>query len=146
MSEQTLNESNRFGTFLNANLKQVFGYFEQIYESVQKMTQTNCRICCQLTTKTTWKCNTDSCRPVSQFWSVTLNCMRDSKPQRYVQQPKGNATKQAFTNSLFKILCKYTQGMLSNRKICFNVLRKQYYNDVLCILSKINESVHKNYL
>ena len=37
-SEQTLNESKRFGTFLNASIKQVFGYFEQIYESVQKMT------------------------------------------------------------------------------------------------------------
>ena len=36
--EQTLNESKRFGTFLNASIKQVFGYFEQIYESVQKMT------------------------------------------------------------------------------------------------------------
>ena len=62
--------------------------------------------------------------------------MRDSKPQRYVQQLKGlkghetrqmeiNTTKQSFTNSLFIILCKYTQGMLSNRKICFNVLSKQ---------------------
>ena len=38
LSEQTLNESKRFGTFLNASIKQVFGYFEQIYESVQKMT------------------------------------------------------------------------------------------------------------
>ena len=35
--EQTLNESKRFGTFLNASIKQVFGCFEQIYESVQKM-------------------------------------------------------------------------------------------------------------
>ena len=38
LSEQTLNKSKRFGTFLNASIKQVFGYFEQIYESVQKMT------------------------------------------------------------------------------------------------------------
>ena len=87
--------------------------------------------------------------------------MRDSKPQCYVQQlerlkgtrnatngdkHRNEATKQTFTNSLFKILCKYTQGMLSNRKICFNVLSKQYYNDVLFVLSEINESVHKNYL
>ena len=49
------------------------------------------------------------------------------------------ATKQTFANNLFKISCKYTQGKLSNRKICFNVLSKQYYNNVLCILSKINE-------
>ena len=87
--------------------------------------------------------------------------MRDSKPQRYVQQLKtlkvtrkarngdkhiNEASNQIFANNLFKLLCKYTQGMLSNRKICFNVLSKQYYNDVLCILSKINESVNKNYL
>ena len=88
-SEQTLNESKRFGTFLNASIKQVFGYFEQIYESVQKMTQTNSRICCQLTTKPTWKCNTESFGSLSKLWSVTLKCMRDSKPQRYVQQLKG---------------------------------------------------------
>ena len=96
-----------------------------------------------------------------QLWSVTLKCMRDSKPQRYVQQLKtlkgtrnarnGNkhineASKQTFANNLFKISFKYTQGKPFNLKICFNILSKQYYNDVLCILSKINESVNKNYL
>ena len=36
--------------------------------------------------KTALKCNSDSFGPVSQLWSVTLKCMRDSKPQRCVQQ------------------------------------------------------------
>ena len=82
--------------------------------------------------------------------------MRDSKPQRCVQQHKSlkmtrNATnrdihinetsKQTFANNLFKMSSKYTQDMLSNRKICFNVFNRRTYDDVLCNLSKYNETV-----
>ena len=38
------------------------------------------------TIKTALKCNAKSFGPVSQLWSVTHKCMRDSKPQRCVQQ------------------------------------------------------------
>ena len=87
--------------------------------------------------------------------------MRDCKPQHCVQQLKrlkmtrnatnsdkhiNEASKQNLANTLIKISCKYTQGTFSNGKICFNVLSKQYYNDDLYSLSKINESDHKNYL
>ena len=62
--------------------------------------------------------------------------MRDSKPRRFVQQHKSlkvtrnatnrdkhinEASKQIFANNHFKLSCKYTQGMLSNWKICFDV-------------------------
>ena len=82
--------------------------------------------------------------------------MRDSKPQRCVQQHKslkltrnaGNsvkhineASKQTFANNLFKILYKYTQGMLSNWKICFNVINIRTFDELLCNLGKINETV-----
>ena len=50
------------------------------------MTCTNFPIWRQQTTKTTSKCNTDSFGPVCQLWFVTLKCMRDSKPQRCIQQ------------------------------------------------------------
>ena len=58
--------------------------------------------------------------------------MRDSKPQRCVQQHESlkvtrNATnrekhinetlKQAFATNLFKISCKYTQGMCGGRAL-----------------------------
>ena len=57
--------------------------------------------------------------------------MRDSRPQRCVQQHKSlkvtqnatnrgkhihEASKQSFANNLFKISLKYTQGMFSNWK------------------------------
>ena len=38
--------------------------------------------------KTISKNNTDLFKPVCQLWTVILNCMRDSKPQRDVQQHK----------------------------------------------------------
>ena len=81
--------------------------------------------------------------------------MRDSMPQRCVQQHKSlkvtrNATsqnkhinealKQVSANNPFKISCKYTQGMLFNQKICFNVFNIRTYDEFLCNLSKINES------
>ena len=80
--------------------------------------------------------------------------MRDSKLQRCVQQhkslkvirnatnrdkPINEASKQTFANSLFKMSCKYTQGMLSNYKICFNAINIPNYVDFLRKLSKINE-------
>ena len=38
------------------------------------------------TTKSALKCNADLFGLISQLWSATLNCMRDSKPQCRVQQ------------------------------------------------------------
>ena len=38
------------------------------------------------TIKSALKCNADSFGPISQAWSATLKCMRDSKPKRCVQQ------------------------------------------------------------
>ena len=63
-----------------------------------------------------------------QLWSVSHKCMRDSKPQRCVQQHYSKndtnetkpdkhineTSKQIFANNLFKISCNYTLGMFSN--------------------------------
>ena len=49
--------------------------------------------------------------------------------------------KQILANNLFKISCNYTEGMLSIWKICFNVLNIRKYNELVCNLSKINETV-----
>ena len=74
--------------------------------------------------------------------------MRDSKPQRCVHEHKSlkvtrNATtrdkhineawKETFANILFKISCKYMQGVYSNWKICFNVFSLRTYIKVLYI-------------
>ena len=82
--------------------------------------------------------------------------MRDSKPHRCFQQHKSikttrnatkqdkhinEASKQTFPNNLFQMSCKYTQGMLSDWKICFNVINVRTYDEFLCILGKINETV-----
>ena len=71
--------------------------------------------------------------------------MRDSEPQSCNQQHKQlkvtqNATnrdkhineesEQVFADNLFKISCKYTQDMLFNWKICFNVFNIQTYDDL----------------
>ena len=79
--------------------------------------------------------------------------MRDSKPQRCVQQHIllnvarnaenqdkhiNEATKQTIANNLFKISCKYTQGMFSIWKICFNVINVRTYGEFLYNLSKTN--------
>ena len=76
--------------------------------------------------------------------------MRDSKPQRCVQQHKSfkvarnaknpnkhinEASKQAFANNLFKISCKYTQGILLNWEIGCNVINIRTYDELLCNLS-----------
>ena len=62
--------------------------FSKINEIVMRMIDTKFPIWCQPTTKTTWKCKTDSFGPVCQLWSVTSKNMRDSKPQRCVEQHK----------------------------------------------------------
>ena len=82
--------------------------------------------------------------------------MRDSKPQRCVQQHKSlkvtrnatnrdkhinEASKQTFANNLIKMSCKYTQGMLSNWKICLNIINIRTYDEILCNLSKLSETV-----
>ena len=84
--------------------------------------------------------------------------MRDSKPQRCVQQHKSlkvtqNATngdkhineafKQIFANNFFKLSRKHTQGMLSNPKICFNALKIQNYDQTFCNLRKIDQTLQK---
>ena len=78
--------------------------------------------------------------------------MRDSESQRSVQHHKSlkvprnatnrnkhinEASKQTFANNLFKISCKYTQGMLSNCKICFNIINKRIDDENLCKFMKI---------
>ena len=82
--------------------------------------------------------------------------MCDSKPQRCVQQHKSlkvtqnatnrdkhinEASKRSFANNLFKITRKYTQGMFSNRKICFNVFNIRTYDKLLCNLKNYVETV-----
>ena len=54
---------------------------------------------------------------------------------------KNEASKQTFATNLSKLSCKYTQGMLSNWKICFNVVNTRIYDNLLIILGKINETV-----
>ena len=82
--------------------------------------------------------------------------MRDSKPQRCVQQHKSlkvtqkatnrdkhinEASKRSFANNPFKISRKYTQGMFSNGKICFNVFNIRTYDKLLCNLKNYVETV-----
>ena len=67
--------------------------------------------------------------------------MRDSKSQHTslkVTQSALNrnkhmneACKQSFANNSFKISRKYTQGMISNCKICFNVFNIRHYDEFL---------------
>ena len=84
--------------------------------------------------------------------------MGDNQPKRFAQQHRwlkvtrnatngdkhvNEASKQIFASNLFTISRKYTHSMLSDRKICFNALNIQNYDDFLCDLSKINESVQR---
>ena len=128
----------------------------KINETLLQTTCINFPLWCQQITKTISKCNKDSFGPVCQLWSVNYNFMRDSKPQCCFQQHKSlkvtriptnrnkhknEASKETFATNLFKISCKYTQGMLSNWKICFNVINIRTYDKRLCNLSKNNETV-----
>ena len=87
--------------------------------------------------------------------------MRDSKPQRCVQQHKwlkltrnltnrnkhiNEASKQTFANNIFKMSCKYMQSMLSNLKICFNVINLRIYDKKLCNLGKKKQNFNVNNL
>ena len=82
--------------------------------------------------------------------------MRDSEPQRCVQQHKSlkvtrnatnrdkrinEASKQTFANNLFKKSFKCIQGMLFNWKICLNLINIRTYDQSFCNLSKINKTV-----
>ena len=106
--------------------------------------------------KQTSKCNTDWFGRFCQLWSVTLNCKRDSKPRRCVQQHKSlklkrnaknrnkhinEASKQTFANILFKILCTNMQNMLSDWKICLKIINISTYDKSLSNLRKISENV-----
>ena len=46
-------------------------------------------------------------------------------------------SKHVFADNFFKISCKYTQDMLSNWKICFNVFNIRTYGEFLCNLAKL---------
>ena len=50
------------------------------------------------------------------------------------------ATKQIFASNLFKLSRKYTQGMLSNPRICFNALKIRNYHQFFCLLSEIDQN------
>ena len=93
---------------------------------------------------------------VCQLRCVTLKCMCDSKQLRCFEQHKSlkvtqiatnrdkhinEASKQIFANNLFKVSSKYTQGMLSNWKIRFNVMNIRTYDENLCNLGKIRELI-----
>ena len=77
--------------------------------------------------------------------------MRDSKPQHKSLKVTRNATnrdkhineasKQIFADNLLKVSCKYRQGMLSNCRFCFNVFNIRIYDELLCNLSNIIETV-----
>ena len=78
--------------------------------------------------------------------------MRVSKPQHCVQQHNSSkekeiatngdqhineASKQTFANNLFQISHKYTQGVLSIFKICFNALKIRNYEDFFVFRAKL---------
>ena len=46
-------------------------------------------------------------------------------------------TEQVFADNLFKLSWKYTQDMLFNWKICFNVFNIRTYGELLCNLAKL---------
>ena len=76
--------------------------------------------------------------------NVAFNSTKTLKIPRNIKNRDkhiNEASKQTFANNLFKVSCKHTQGMLSNSKICFNVINIRTYDETLCILSKINETV-----
>ena len=91
-------------------------------------------------------CNADSFGPVCQLWSINHKRMHDSKPQYNSLKVTGNAknrdkhvneaSKQTFANNITKISCKHTHDMLSNLKICFNVINIKTYDELLWNLSK----------
>ena len=79
--------------------------------------------------------------------------MRDSKPQRCVQQHKllkvtrnatngdkhiNEASKQTLANNLFKISFQTRQSVFSNRSIYFNAFNIRNYDEIVCILIQID--------
>ena len=147
-----------FIVFNKRNYDKLLCNFRSYKEIVSKATCTNLLIWCQQTTKTTLNCNADSFGPVCQLWSLTLKCMRDSKPQRSVQQHKSRkvtrnatnrhkhineASNQILTNNLYKISCEYTQGMFFNAKICFNAFNIRTYDEYLYNLRNYKETVQR---
>ena len=82
--------------------------------------------------------------------------MGESKPQSCFEQHNSlkvtqnatnrdkhinEASKQIFAINVFKVPCKYTHGMLSNSKICFNVSNLRAYDEFLCNLCKTIDTV-----
>ena len=63
--------------------------------------------------------------------------VRSDKKCNNSRKHKNEASKQTFANNLFQISRKYTQGMLSNPKICFNALKIQNYEDFFVFRAKL---------
>ena len=63
--------------------------------------------------------------------------MKCTKSQKHINE----ASKQSFANIVFKISCKYMQNMLSNWKICLNIINISTYDEKLSNLSKTSASV-----
>ena len=61
--------------------------------------------------------------------------MQRTKPKTKIKDRK------KLLNQSLQILIKYTQGMLSNWKICFNVFNIQNYDKVLYLLNENNEAL-----
>ena len=68
-----------------SNYDQSLSNLRKVSENVQFTTCTNFLFWCQQITKTTSKYNSNSFGPVCQLWSVTLNCLSNSKPQGCIQ-------------------------------------------------------------
>ena len=100
-----------FNVINDRTYHELLGNLSKSNDTVIKTTCNNFPICCQQTTKTTSKCDTNSLGPVCQ------------------------------ATNLFKISCRYTQSMLSNWKKCFNVINIPKYDKKICNLNKINETV-----
>ena len=141
-----------FNVFNQRTYDEFLCNLSKIYLIVHTTTCSNFPKWYQQTTKATLKCNTESFWPVCKLWIVTHKCIHDSKPQGCDQQHKllkvtwnatnrckhkNQASKQSFANNLFKISCKYTQGMLSNWKLWFNGFNIRIYDEILCSLGKL---------
>ena len=136
-----------FNVFNIRSYEEFLCNLSKINKNVSRTTSTNFPIWCQQTTKTALKCDTESFGPFSHLWSVNHKCMHYSKPQHNSLKVTRNetnrdkhinkASKQKYVNYLFKQSCKYTQGMLSNWKICFNVFSILTYDELLCLLKNI---------
>ena len=154
-----------FNVFNERTYDEFLCNLSKIFQIVYTTTCSNFPKWYQQITKSTSKCNIESFWPVCKFWFDTHKCIHDSQCPGYIYglrlqdwyqqhkllkvtwnstnrcKHKKQASKQSFANNLFQISCKYTQGLLSKWKLCFNGFNIRIYDEVLCSLSKINEIV-----